>query len=261
MGMFDSRSNAAADASRHEPSDSRARHDLAHYWRTRQDHTGPMIDHLIPNNLACFLAWAADRLSLHPNHVSIASGLTGLAGFVYALLAPTEAFVVAVLILFAFAQLSYLLDLADGQLARVTGTASDFGAFLDLGIDVPCRFLMYGSLFAFLYRHGAAVGDDALAAAALLVGFVHLLTNDARFALDLLYPARFPGGKGRKAERGLIRALRFVSGNLVGTQAGILMFLVAAASPLLCLAGFAAHAAFNLIVYLRYFQMARRRSR
>ena len=70
-----------------------------------------------------------------------------------------------------------------------------------------------------------------------------------------------PGAKGRRIEGRVTRALRFVSGNLVGTQAGILLFLVTAVSPLLGLAGFAGHAAFNLIVYFRYFLMARRRSR
>ena len=55
--------------------------------------------------------------------------------------------------------------------------------------------------------------------------------------------------------------VRFISGNLIATQTGILLFLATALWAPLGLAGLMIQAAFFLIAYFRYFWMAGERSR
>ena len=82
---------------------------------------------------------------------------------------------------FALGQLAYLLDCADGQLARATGQQSTFGAFLDKGIDIAGTDLVFGGVFAFLYRHFATAGETESAELSLAIGFLFLLARTSRF--------------------------------------------------------------------------------
>lgn len=61
-------------------------------------------------------------------------------------------------------QLAFNLDSADGQLARLRGQGSAFGAWLDMCIDVITHVMVYGALAIFLVR---ALALDGLTAAML----------------------------------------------------------------------------------------------
>jgi phosphatidylglycerophosphate synthase len=96
------------------------------------------------------------RLRVPPPVVVVAAGAAGLAAAVEI---GRGSLVVAALLV----QLKTLLDNADGQLARLTGTTSAFGRYLDSEVDL----LVNAALFA-------AIGRHAGMPAAGLVGFVAL---------------------------------------------------------------------------------------
>lgn len=94
---------------------------------------------------AAYMAWVAWRLGLSPSAVSLLNLGIGLgASAAVIALAPSAAagsvpwwpLGVGVLVLW---QVAYMLDCADGQLARVTGTGSAAGARCDILIDVAVQ--------------------------------------------------------------------------------------------------------------------------
>lgn len=91
--------------------------------------------------LFSYLAW---RLGLKPTHLTLINLVLGLATsagvIAYIPLArdgaPWWPVAVAALLLW---QVAYMLDCADGQLARVTGTGSDAGARVDILSDIAIQ--------------------------------------------------------------------------------------------------------------------------
>ncbi|SDD93624.1 CDP-alcohol phosphatidyltransferase family protein [Glycomyces harbinensis] len=89
-------------------------------------------------------AYAAWRTGLKPSHLSLLNLVIGVgvsAGIVAYIPAAREGapwwpVAVAALILW---QAAYMLDCADGQLARVTGTGSDAGARVDILCDIAIQ--------------------------------------------------------------------------------------------------------------------------
>ena len=76
------------------------------------------------------------RLPVTPNQITVASLLVGLtAGVLLAVGTWVTALLASVLV-----QLAFVLDCADGQLARYSGTASERGAWLDGAADVLKSF-------------------------------------------------------------------------------------------------------------------------
>lgn len=91
---------------------------------------------------AAVLVWGLARTPITPNQVSFLGGFVFLA--VGAILIGWNnpwAMVVAALVL----QASYVLDCADGQLARLTGQTSPVGAYLDFLIDEFKALLLVGA--------------------------------------------------------------------------------------------------------------------
>ncbi|MEO9476647.1 MAG: CDP-alcohol phosphatidyltransferase family protein [Cyclobacteriaceae bacterium] len=95
-----------------------------------------------------FFAKGAARLGLTPTNVTVASLIVGVIGG--GLLFFQDSLQIVV-IASAFITLAGILDSADGQLARLTGTASDFGRMVDGTVDslvfAACYF---GSGFYFI---------------------------------------------------------------------------------------------------------------
>jgi phosphatidylglycerophosphate synthase len=96
------------------------------------------------------------RLRVPPPVVVAAAGVAGLAAAVEL---GRGSLVVAALLV----QLKTLLDNADGQLARLTGTTSAFGRYLDSEVDLLVNLALF-----------AAIGRHAGMPAAGLVGFAAL---------------------------------------------------------------------------------------
>lgn len=87
----------------------------------------------VNRGLARYVAAGAYRLGVGPNGVTAISGLVSVAGLTVLVLAPRSlltGFLVAVLL-----ATGYLLDSADGQVARLSGRSSRAGEWLDHVVD------------------------------------------------------------------------------------------------------------------------------
>jgi phosphatidylglycerophosphate synthase len=105
-----------------------------------------------------------------PNAVSVA-GL--IVHFVTAVLVATASSPIppptwiVVLLLW---QLAFSLDCADGQLARARGTATPFGAWLDIFFDVITHVMVYGALVVYVVRALDIEGVEASALTTSVMG-------------------------------------------------------------------------------------------
>ncbi|MGW8970739.1 CDP-alcohol phosphatidyltransferase family protein [Streptomyces platensis] len=97
------------------------------------------------------LAAVGYSIKLTPNQVTMISGVFTFAGVVMiAVLRPSPAAAVAV---FAALVLGFALDSADGQLARLTGTGSAAGEWLDHVVDCAKMLALHMAVLVSFYRH------------------------------------------------------------------------------------------------------------
>ena len=111
---------------------------FSRFWAKRfyQDHL--LIDRLFLYQISIFIAFLAYKLRVTPNQLTIGGcGLATLAG-ISALFLGTDSTIWPIVVIFVLAQSAFLLDAADGQLARCTNNTSKFGAFLDHGGILCC---------------------------------------------------------------------------------------------------------------------------
>lgn len=115
--------------------DRRVRTSLAHLHAAQKPGVGvPAYTRWVNRWLARFVAAVARRVGLSPNVVSLAGFLVSLLGLAVFLLAPFEPWLVG-LVTAVLLAIGFVLDSADGQLARLTGTASPAGEWLDHVFD------------------------------------------------------------------------------------------------------------------------------
>ncbi len=87
------------------------------------------------------LAAVADRVGLSPNAVTLLSGVSSLTAVaLIATVKPSPALGLAIAFLLA---LGFALDSADGQLARLRGTGSKSGEFLDHMLDCLVKLSLH----------------------------------------------------------------------------------------------------------------------
>ena len=125
-----------------------------------------------------------------PNQVTLAAFFIGLAGAGCFSLATREAFVAGGLL----AQLSSIVDCADGMLARARGTSNDFGAYLDLLLDRINEYLLLIGAVAGQYRSSGRELDLLIGCFAVSLYF--LLTTQFYLAKNLIHDER----RGEAAE-------------------------------------------------------------
>lgn len=107
-------------------------------------HRGGGLATLLDQRGAAYFAYAAWRMGLKPTHLSFVNLLLGIgasAGVIAYIPAardgaPWWPVAIAALVIW---QVAYMLDCADGQLARVTGTGSDAGARVDILCDIAIQ--------------------------------------------------------------------------------------------------------------------------
>jgi CDP-diacylglycerol---glycerol-3-phosphate 3-phosphatidyltransferase len=146
--------------------------------------------------LAVPVALALGRLGLTPNALSI---LGFVGSCLAALAAIDQQWPLAGILVVGFG----LFDLLDGALARATGTASKFGAFLDSTLDRAGETAVYlgiaGGFLAVGFREGAWLAAATMAVAFLVsytrakaesladatpaIGEVGLMTREVRIAI------------------------------------------------------------------------------
>lgn len=108
-----------------------------------------------------------------PNQVTFASAVVGAAACAMFVFLPGWAWLVAAALVFEF---SFVLDCADGQLARLRKVASPVGHLLDFLMDELKAMLLFGSVAVRLWRD---TGDERL----LIVGLAGLFCLAAGISL------------------------------------------------------------------------------
>ena len=101
---------------------------LINFWNNRNVVNSNLPDHYSTNNVSVVIAWLAYKLRITPNQLSVMSGVIASAAFGLALFLPAADLTSSLLWLFGFAQMAYIFDCVDGQLARTTKQESEFGA-------------------------------------------------------------------------------------------------------------------------------------
>ena len=167
---------------------------------------------------ASLIVRALFRTRVTPNQVTIAAFLIGLGGAGSFALATREAFIAGGVL----AELSSIVDCADGMLARARGTSNGFGAYLDLLLDrINEYFLIVGAVLG-QYRMAGREIDLILGFFAL--GLYFLLTTQFYLAKNLIRDER----RGESAEnRGWLMFLIALFAVINRVDVGIIVLLAA----------------------------------
>jgi phosphatidylglycerophosphate synthase len=139
-----------------------------------------------------YVAWWASRRRLTPNQVTMASLAVALLAAACCAVGARWGYVAGAVLL----QLSFGLDCADGQLARLTGTFSEFGGWLDAMVDRLKEYAVYAGLAV----GSARVGDDVWPLAVTA-----LVTQTLRHAVDFSWSVT-PASTAAMQEGAALRA-------------------------------------------------------
>jgi phosphatidylglycerophosphate synthase len=109
---------------------------------------GGLFSEALSQRLGAATALTASRLGVRPTTLTLANLAVGLAASITVIArASTWSAWVGVLALIGW-QVAYVLDCADGQLARVTGQGSPAGARIDILCDVASQIALVTALSA-----------------------------------------------------------------------------------------------------------------
>ncbi|CAL9433829.1 hypothetical protein SUDANB121_02122 [Nocardiopsis dassonvillei] len=120
------------------------------------------------------VVWTANRTDITPNQLTLGAGILGLLSAVSFVMPATGvgadwAWLVAGALLF---HLSFVLDCMDGKIARLKGTGSVFGSWVDFVFD---RIRFFGCVMALLVGQWVVTGQVAYLIAAPVIVFFDLL--------------------------------------------------------------------------------------
>ena len=149
-------------------------------------------------------ATALGRLGLTPNGLTVI-GFAGTCGAAVA--AGVQAWLLAGVLVIAFG----IFDLFDGALARATGRASQFGAFLDSTLDRTGESLVLAGVAYACASVGFAVGAGLAASA---IAFASVVTYARAKAEGL--GLKGDGGIAQRPERLVILAVGLIGCGLLG---------------------------------------------
>jgi phosphatidylglycerophosphate synthase len=146
---------------------------------------------------AAVVVYALRATPITPNQVTFLSAAIAAAACAMFAVLPGHAWLIAAAAAF---ELSFVLDCADGQLARLRKTASPLGHLLDFLMDELKAMLLFGSVAVRLWRQTA---DPVL----LLVGIAALFCLASGISLTSFmrrpeYGAKPPTADGQPAEVG-----------------------------------------------------------
>lgn len=232
--------------------DERKQISFAEFWRGRNMDGHLLLDRLTVHNISIFMAYAGYRLNLTANHISAGSGLFSFFALIAAATMGTESATVPVLTIFALSHISYMLDCADGQLARATGTTSQYGAFLDRAMDLVGIQLQYSAFFIFVYRYYMAAGSTFEAQLWLFGGLAFVFFYLARFTVWQFFLHLLPETYEDSKDNPSI--VSEVLKGLIDHQVVVLTMLVFLISPIVCMAIYTFQALLLCAIWLRYFK-------
>ena len=138
----------------------------------------PFYMRAVNRRLGRLIAAVAARLGRTPNQMTAVSGLFFLAGM--AVLLAFEPSVPVALCVTVLMQLGFAFDAADGQLARLTGTGSPAGEWLDHVVDAARILVLHLGVAVCLHLH------TDVDAAWLLVPLGFAVAASVRFFAQLL---------------------------------------------------------------------------
>ena len=101
---------------------------------------------------AAIVVYLASRTRITPNQITFLSVVVAAAACAIWIFLPGYSWLVAAALIFEF---SFVLDCADGQLARLRGVASPIGHLLDFLMDELKAMLVIGSIAVRLWRESA----------------------------------------------------------------------------------------------------------
>ena len=221
------------------------------FWEQRNLATNIILDRIATNNVSVLIAFAGYKLGVTPNQVSFASAISSVLAFCAALVLPPDQMNLSVTAIFLLSQIAYLFDCADGQLARATGTTSEFGAFLDKGIDVASSFFSFGSFFVYVYRYFRHFELIHEADLFLLVGFLFIGARTSRFftwqLFSMFLPETYNSTKSKENGSNVLLT------SFMDHQFSLLNMLVFLLWPMVCLGIFAAQTLILGASYVRFF--------
>jgi phosphatidylglycerophosphate synthase len=227
-------------------------------WAKRGTGFDTAFNRVTTSHSAAVVAFASSRLGMTPNHLTLLSCLAGISAFTIAIFLPTGQPVISVIVIFIFAELVFVLDCADGILARGTNTATRFGGYFDHTLDVVSQTCGLAAIFVFAYRAGLASNDSYFSHAALIMGFLFLLIREARhvavhFYHEMFSPEHDPLGSSHT----MATAVTALKG-LHTYQASMVAVLVYLVSPIATLVIFGLQVPFLMVSILRHIDRARR---
>jgi phosphatidylglycerophosphate synthase len=232
--------------------------DFSAVWANRGAGFTTAFSRVTTSHSAALVAFVSACLGMRPNHLTVLSCLAGVAAFTIAFFLPTGRVVNSVIVLFVVAELVFVIDCADGILARVTNSTTRFGGYFDHTLDVVGQTCALAAIFVFAYRAGLASNNAEFAHAALIIGFLFLLAREARHFAVHLFQEMFsqePAPLGSSVTMAIAATLLK---SLLTYQASMLAVLVYLASPMASLVIYGMQAALLIISVFRHIGRARR---
>lgn len=166
------------------PSFRQAVLDLAQSQKARRGVS--LYSRFINRPIGRLLAAAAFKTGMSPNSVTVASAIvtaSGLLVLVTGPAGPIRAILAMLLLVLGFA-----LDSADGQVARLTGTSSATGEWLDHVVDAGKIVAVHGAVLVAAYLHLSV--DDAYYLVPLAFQVVAIVTFVGGLLVELLLKAK-----------------------------------------------------------------------
>ena len=170
---------------------------VAIYRSSKKQHDINWFTEWVARPPAAVVVYALRATPITPNQVTFLSAIIAAAACAMFVALPGHAWAIAAALVF---ELSFVLDCADGQLARLRKTASPLGHLLDFLMDELKAMLLFGAVTVRLWRE---TGDDRLLLVGLAAGFCLAsgisLTS---FMRRPEYGAKPPTADGQPAEVG-----------------------------------------------------------
>ena len=208
------------------------------FWSARDGGYEIAVNRWATSHAAALAAYMSARLGLTPNQVTLLSLVCGLVGFLLAFGLPVSRPEISIAVIVIFAELTFILDCADGLLARVTGTATPYGNLIDHTLDVASQSCALSAVFVYTYRAGLSLQNPELANAALVVGFLFLVARTTRHTAIHLSGSLF--GEQSTALRSKGNVLNRVLKNLLEYQVSMIAVVAYLVSPIASLVIFGA---------------------
>lgn len=188
---------------------------LRDFISLRYSFGGRWITSVASQRVGAVLAWLALKAGLTPSAVTVLALVTACGGAWLLDVSPHGAvwWIPCGMVL----QLSYALDCADGQLARGTGQASPFGAWLDVTCDHLRHVVLAGAATDLMLRDNLRQG--------IVLAAVGLFLGGAIVVLHTSTQLRSPGDTSEKlADR--LHVVRLVLTNATDTPVTLVVLVV-----------------------------------